>query len=124
MACRWNAESPNCFLNPRIAAAIKTAEEVVNSPSAIRQLTRPPCHPTSPRQKCAIKSDQKIQSPEGLKMGCCHHSTKGFRVQPNKAIFAADPVKSPNCSFSQTIQPNKAIFAAKSDGMANHSIGE
>ena len=35
MACRWNAESPNCFLNPRIAAAIKISEEMAKTRSAI-----------------------------------------------------------------------------------------
>src|SRR5438874_7443806 len=104
IACRWNTESVNCFLNPRIAAAIKTSEEMANSRSAICQSNRLPCHSTSPRQKLAIKSDQKTHNPRGLKIGCCHHSTKGFRVQSKKAIFAVDPVKSPNCSFSQTIQ--------------------
>ena len=37
-------------------------------------------------------------------MGCWHHSTNGFRVQSSITIFAIDPVKSPNCSFTQTIQ--------------------
>src|SRR5262249_1482666 len=63
-----------------------------------------PCQLTSPRQKLAIKSDQKIQTPRSVKMGCCHQSPNGLRVQPSKPIFAVDPVKSPNCSFTQTIQ--------------------
>src|SRR6267154_543375 len=104
MACRWNAEGANRFVNPRTAAAINPSEETAYSRSAICQSNRLPCHSTSPRQKVAIKSDQKTHSPRGLKIGCCHHSTNGFRVQPKKAIFAVDPVKSPNCSFSQTIQ--------------------
>src|SRR5690349_3811880 len=57
------------------------------------------CQTNSPRQNEASSSEKKLQKPEGVKMGWCHHSEKGFGVQSSSRILSAEPVKSPNASF-------------------------
>ena len=87
IACRWNAESPNCFLNPRIAATINTNEETAYSRSAICQSNRLPCHSTSPRQKLAIKSDQKTQRPWGAENGMLPPIAERFSCPTEQTNF-------------------------------------
>ena len=65
MACHWNARAGNRFLNPRESCtAIKFQRR--DSVQPIRYLpieTVSRASSTSPRQKTAIESDQKTQSP-------------------------------------------------------------
>src|SRR5258708_3296623 len=104
IACRWNVESPVCLDTPTIAELTIASDDTAKNPSTAPQLKSRPCQVSSPRQKLAIKLDQKTQRPCGVKIGCPHQSANALRVQPSNMIFSAEPVASPKCDLVQTNQ--------------------